>query len=688
MTKPYVRLLHFAGAFVCYSAVSWAAELPVTRVVLYKHGIGYFERSGNISAGESVQLQFKKSEMNDVLKSLTIDSSGGVVAGVRYDSNEPLAKKLEAFPFRIGDAQPLSRILDQFKGALIRLRLAGGDIEGVIVSARTIEATEQQPEHSELVLLMDNGEIRKVDPLAASGLQFVDPQIQQQFREYLQFVANARNLDKRNLTIDASGQSSGQVFARYIVPAPVWKSSYRLVFDNQAQPLLEGWSIVDNTTGEDWTSVRLSLVSGMPVSFISPLYDPDYVERQVATLPDDRARRPIIHAGGIEFEGAEEQAQAAAAPHPGAPPIAAVPGRASNRAFAKSETREAEALRDTVSVDAPRQDVASSIGPAAEARELGELFEYTIQQPVTVRQGESAMLPFLQQRVDGRKLAIFNQSYATQHPLNAVEVQNESGKTLDGGAITIFDAGAYAGEALMETLKADDKRLISYGVDLGTRITTAFDSSSKLLSEISLRRGLLTTRTAVNEVTTYTIRNVDRKAKTIVIEKPAREGYKAVSPEPTEKTASTLRYEVQVGPTVTEKFPVVEERVLTQSVYVTNLTYDRIMQYVRNKEIDAAARAKLEEIADVKRQIAELDNQVNRLEEEIRRVFDDQNRIRQNISTLRPVSGQQEQVQEYAQKLAAQEAELVSMRDRQAELRQQKTDLERKLSDRLETLVI
>jgi prefoldin subunit 5 len=285
-------------------------------------------------------------------------------------------------------------------------------------------------------------------------------------------------------------------------------------------------------------------------------------------------------------------------------------------------------------------------------------------------------------------LALFNEAYGSQHPLNAVEMKNESGKTLDGGAITIFDAGAYAGEALVETVKANDKRLISYGVDLGTRITTAFDSSSKMLSEFTLRRGLLTTRSAVKEIRTYTIRNVDSKEKTIVIERPARDGYKTVSPEPVEKTATTLRYEVKAGPAATVKFPVEEERVLTNSVYITNLTYDHIVQYTRNKELDAAARAKLEPIADLKHQIAGLDNEINHLEQDIQRVFEDQNRIRQNISTLRSVTGQQDQVQEYAQKLATQEAELVAMRDRQADRRQQKTGLERKLNDLIETLVI
>ena len=147
----------------------------------------------------------------------------------------------------------------------------------------------------------------------------------------------------------------------------------------------------------------------------------------------------------------------------------------------------ADAAAESVNV------VPSSIDAAAVGRELGDLFEYRIAQPVTIRKNESAMLPFLQQTIEGRKLLIYS-DHSSQHPTNAAELTNSSGKTLDGGPITVYDAGAYAGEALMETLKASDKRLISYAVDLGTRITEAFGSKGDLVREIHASRGIVTTK--------------------------------------------------------------------------------------------------------------------------------------------------------------------------------------------------
>ena len=131
----------------------------------------------------------------------------------------------------------------------------------------------------------------------------------------------------------------------------------------------------------------------------------------------------------------------------------------------------------------------SSIATAA-GREIADLFEYDIDHPVTVRRDESAMLPFLQQKITARKLLIYSDPN-TVNPQNAAEITNITGMTLDGGPITIFDGGAYAGEALVETVKAGDRRLISYAVDLGTRVTTQLESKSRNVREIHMQRGLL-----------------------------------------------------------------------------------------------------------------------------------------------------------------------------------------------------
>src|SRR6266446_2366264 len=138
-----------------------AADLPVRQVTLYKHGIGYFERSGQLAAGESARLDFKAAEMNDVLKSLTIEEkNGGKVTGLRYDSSEPLAQRLAEFPFQLGSQQPLSAVLDQLKGARVELQLGTQTIAGAIVGGRLVPGDEKRPQQEQVTLLLDSGELR------------------------------------------------------------------------------------------------------------------------------------------------------------------------------------------------------------------------------------------------------------------------------------------------------------------------------------------------------------------------------------------------------------------------------------------------------------------------------------------------------------------------------------------------
>jgi DNA repair exonuclease SbcCD ATPase subunit len=238
----------------------------------------------------------------------------------------------------------------------------------------------------------------------------------------------------------------------------------------------------------------------------------------------------------------------------------------------------------------------------------------------------------------------------------------------------------------METLKAADKRLISYAVDLGTRITEAFGSKGEVIREIHASRGVLTTKLAAEETRTYTVRNVDKKVKTLIIEHPLRQGYTLLNQKPAEKTASAYRFEIQLAADASQEFPVSEERVYSQTYQVTSLTPDIILNYVSNRTLSDAGRKQLQRIADQKAQIADNNAALEEAQGQTRDLMSDEARIRQNITTLNSVSGQQQQVQNYARDLAATGQQIAASRDHQAELQKKKTALEAELNKLIEAL--
>ena len=663
---------------ICLSAVAvgsaWAADLPVRDVTLYKHGVAFFERSGELKPGETARLDFKPGDMNDVLKSLTVtDRGGGKVAGVRYDASDPLENRLADFPFSIGGGASLASFLDQAKGARLELKLGAETVAGTVLSARAIK-DDKAPEREILVLLLDTGDIRTFDLAAASTVRFPDPKLQGQLRDYLSLLNQSRSKDRRRVYIDAAGSSTRELHVSYMTPSAVWKSSYRLMFNAQGDPTLEGWAIVDNTSGEDWTNVRLAVVSGKPVSFITQLYEPRYVQRPFAELAENRAANPLVYQGALNaLEKAKAPASFGGAVGLGMGGLAPAPLGARKQFDASISNAEAAAVE------------ASSIAATATGQQAGELFEYNFASPVSVKQGESAMLPFLQQKIGARKLLVYAESYGL-NPRDAAELNNNTGKTLDGGPITVYDAGSYAGEALVETMPMGDKRLISYGVDLGTRVTTAFDSSQAVVREAHLRRGVLTSRSAVVETKTYTVKNVDAKAKTLVIEHNQRPGYTLLDQKAAETTANAYRFEVKLAASGTEKFPVREERVFDQTTAVSSMTPDVLMSWIQNKALSDAARGQLQQVAAKKRETAANDASLRQTEADIAATTQDESRMRSNIESLNRVTGQQEQVQQYARQLAAAEARLATLRDTQSALQKKKAALDADLNSLLDRL--
>jgi hypothetical protein len=628
-----------------------AAELPVRTVVLYKHGVGYFEREGALAPGESARLDFKAVEMNDVLKSLTVNDQSGKVTGLRYDSNIPLDRKLTDFPFRIESGQPLSALIDQLKGARIEMEFGAQRVAGAIVSARLMAGDKDHAEREQLTLLMDTGELRNVDLAAASAIRFTDARLQTRFRDYLAALTSSRSEDQRSVYIDSTDSKARTVRAEYIVPMPAWKSSYRLLFGDSGQPMLEGWAIVDNTTGEDWSNVRLSLVSGKPISFIGELYDPKYIKRPEGDLPEDQAVAPTLHTGAIEQDAARLPRQPA-------------PFRMAGNA---SSLGSVGGVIGGFPSPSPAAQ-PSTVSQVGQSQEIADLFEYAIPTPVTVHRDESVMLPFLQQKIAARKLVIYSDA-GRLNPFNAAELTNNTGKTLDGGPITVYDAGAYAGEALVETVKSGDKRFIGYGVDLGTRIATNLNSRSDAVRELHAHNGMIVTRAAIVDKKTYSIRNVDARVKTLIVEHPVRSGFNLIdTPKPLETARDVYRFEIALPANGTVDFPVTEERVYDTQTSVSSLNSPALLAYIQNKTLSDAARRQLQQIADMKTQIAKVDAEKQAVTEEINNTMRDEERNRQNIASLSSVSGQQQTVQDYARKLADQEIQIGKLRDRQTAL--------------------
>ncbi|HCF58383.1 MAG TPA: hypothetical protein DFS52_10370, partial [Myxococcales bacterium] len=354
--------------------------LPITRVALFKHGVGFFQRTGEVDGGELIELSFKATQMNDVLKSLTaLDYDGGSFAALSYDSEEPIERKLAELNIEIPEKGAVSAFLDRLKGARVSLPRGAQRLQGAVVGIEEVRRQHGETIVTEphLVVFADEGRLVRVPLLEVDQLEFLDETVRRDLRTLLDVLFSGLRKDRKRLSIQAVGEGTRRVSLGYVVEAPVWKTSYRIVLPETKddKPLLQGWALVDNTTEDDWKGVSLSLVAGLPISFVHDLYTPRYRKRPIVEVQEEAGVAPPVVEAGVMLE--EE-----AAPDYEVELESALPSRM--RMLAKAAAPMP-----------PPAPAPGAMGGAARAsvqvqtrtQEVGDLFAYEITQPVDVGRG-------------------------------------------------------------------------------------------------------------------------------------------------------------------------------------------------------------------------------------------------------------------------------------------------------------
>jgi hypothetical protein len=274
-----------------------AGPLPIRRVVLYKNGVGYFEHLGRVKDNQTVPISFTSGQLNDVLKSLTVlDLGGGRITGVQYDSTDPIEKQLGDLRLPSGQGTRLTEFLGGLRGARLEVRSGANVVTGRLLSierkTRVTSGTAQEVDS--LALMADGGEVRTMELSPPFSVRLLEAGLAGKVDRLLDIVSAGRDTDMRRMAVSTSGTGERSLFVSYISEVPIWKATYRIVLGARGGqgPLLQGWAIVDNTVGQDWENVQLSLVAGAPQSFIQNLSQPYYSRRPVIPLPQAAITAP------------------------------------------------------------------------------------------------------------------------------------------------------------------------------------------------------------------------------------------------------------------------------------------------------------------------------------------------------------------------------------------------------------
>jgi archaellum component FlaC len=682
-----------------------SSRLPVTRVVLYKNGVGYFEHAGRVRDSQDVNVDFTTAQLNDVLKSLTVlDLGKGRITGVSYNSNAPLERRLGSLHLPVGDKPTTAQFLDALRGARLEVHSGSESATGRLLSVDEREIPikdDQKITVDQISIISDSGEVRVFDLTPSTSVRVAEKDVNEDVGKYLSLVASTRDQDVRRMTISTAGEGERNLLVSYISEVPVWKSTYRIVIPTEGKPLLQGWAIVDNTVGEDWKNVELSLVAGAPQSFVQELSQPYYTRRPVVPLPENAMITPQTHEATMEGINAPSPiATGVVGGVPGGTPggqmggviggiVSSAPmalkangagsgGGVGGGMYRSSDGKSKQWLREDL-------DQLEAVTTTAQTRDLGDLFEYKLQDRVTIRKNQSALVPILQARIDAEKVSVWNPSQSSV--LRALWVDNTSALTFDGGSFNVLEGDAFAGEGLMDPIKPGEKRLLSYAADLGVLVDAKQKAENQRVTKVFIAHGIMTQSTQEREENTYTIRNRDTASRTVVIEHPARPGWKLTDDvKPAESSTSFHRFRLAVEPKKTETLLVKEYRPVANTYQLSNVTDDQIKFFLTQKMINPEIEQALRKVIVQKNNVAALDAEMASRKTKIAGISEDQQRVRENMKALKGSVEEKALVARYVRELNEQEDRVQSLHHEIADLQQKREAAQKTLNEMIEGL--
>jgi hypothetical protein len=607
-------------------------------------------------------------------------------------------------------------------------------LSGVIIGMESQQEGPNKEIHLLNVLCTEG--VRCLPLQQVQRLRFLNPALEADFRRALEVLAGSHDSLKKTVSLNFAGEGRRPVKVGYVVENPIWKTSYRLVLDKNGKgPFLQGWALVENTSDADWKDVRMALISGRPISFQMDLYQPLFIPRPTVEMDRFASLRPPTYGGAMVAGQITGPAAGGGAGAAYVPPNANLPMmtngsinryqlgvfngtnqlgfqggqfgqqggintwgmNANNDGTSNSLTntmnfapsrlsyqelqqrrqnlKEAKDKAAKVGSAVAALDPAGSVQSLASADEIGDYFQYTIDQKVSLPRQKSAMLPIVNQDVAGSRVSIYNEAVHAKFPLLGLKFKNTSGQNLMQGPVSVFDNGAYAGDARIPDLQPDEERLLSYAIDLGTEVKTETASTPQQLTAVKIVKGVVNATHRLRTTHTYLAKNRSNRERTLIVEHPIRTDWKLVAPtKATEQSRDFYRFELKVPAGQTVKHEVIEET-SRRNLTALSSTDDQTVKLILSSTVAGnAVKEGFRKAVTLRQGLATTQKELADLERQLKAITEDQGRLRANIDKLPHTSAAYKR---YLEKFDTQETQIEKLQgqieqQREAVKRQQK----------------
>ncbi len=664
-----------ALALVLSAGQAWAGDLALKRVMLSSGGVAYVEYEAAIDGDAELPLDVPLDQVDDVLKSIVVFDDKGGVGSASLPGKEPLQQSFRDLPFDQAALNSPADLLNALQGAEIKVggnKPLSGKILRVVGETVTTGPGASTTQHR--VTLLTGAGLQQFVLEEADSVSFADAKLQDAVNKALTEIAANRAKDRRRLVLSAHGSGKRTLRVGYVVGAPLWKASFRMVLpeDQKATKAhLQGWAVLENMSGQDWQGIELTLLSGNPVSFRQAIYQTYYVARPEVPVDVVGHILPQKDISQAEFRGGLALDK-----------DRKVPGRGLAEPF--NAPAPAAAFAGKPLPPEPPQ-IAQSVN-TAEASESATQIAFRVPVPVTVQSGHSSMIPIVDRDVPVERLGLYQQATLATHPLASLRLKNDSANGLPPGVMTLYERGSaatsYIGDAQLASLPAGDSRLISYAADEKTQISVKEDDSNAV-SHASISEGVLKLTRLYRETITYHVKAPSAEARHLLIERDKVEGWHLTGGKTAEETPKAYRFPLDLDSGKSTDLTVTFEQPQEETEAIVNFNTERVGALAQDRELDPKTRAAFADLAKLRQAVAAKQAALGQLDQQINALGTDQGRIRQNLSSADRDSDLHKR---YMTKLSEQETQIEQLQTARASADDERKAAEKAVGDYLAKL--
>lgn len=598
---------------------------PIKTVTLSSGGLAEVVREAKVGADNNISIEVPLNQVDDLLKSLVVKDKAGGVKSLTLNGPNPLEETFQNLPFRPDDLTSLPNLLNSIK--CTKVKLDGKPEAATILGVTTMKLANEE-ERPMLSLVWPDGSLSSI-PVIGSKISIADPDMQAKIQTALGVIGNGSTDATRKVDIGLSGNGDRNVDLSYVVAAPIWKTSYRLVKEADGQARLQAWAVFENASGEDWDDVSVTLSSGKPVTLKQQLHQRHWKDR--AELAVDTSSVQLEAPAGRRQKAESDGAFPAA-------PVAMM------------------ARGGVVSMEEKAFDMAS-IDQEAQTSEGDVTSTFALPNRLSVKNGETVSVPLIEEGVKAEMVSQYILERGGEHPVAAALLKNDSKISLPQGILTVYDGQVgYVGDAKIDNFPTGETQAVSFAIDQKVNISSEVQPSSRV-TKVKVVDGMVSMTHSQERKTIYTIKGAADAERVVLIEQAHQPGSSFKSDHTIEPANQRDRMKITVAAGEIRRVETVVSSNYEETIALAQIDPSIIEMFVGNS-VDPDTRRKLKALAEARSQQLEAEGALADIEQSYNETMETQKNTRENLKGVPPGDMQQR----YLTQLSASEDTLEDLR--------------------------